>query len=234
MLRATPLLAVVAIAGFLAAAGLGSAPAPARSHPLRIGALHASFRTAICKTPKQKRCVKPRRVVAPTKTVTRVRTVTRSITTTQTTTTIQTATVTTTVQAGPPPPRVGQYAGRTQNGNQIHFVVGGTAGALTLNALSVDEVDATCTLAAQGGITGYLTIYDVSFPDTLPVDAGGHFAGAASETWDDGSYLTISIAGDVVGSQGGGTMSTNGKLSDGEGNFWDCATGQTTWFAAGA
>jgi hypothetical protein len=232
MLRTAPLLLVVAVAGVLAAGGLGSAPAPA--HPLRLGTLHTSFRTAICKTPRQTKCVKPKPLAPRTRTVTHQRTLTIARTTTETVTTTQTQTVTTTVQGGPPAPRVGQFAGRTQNGNQIRFVVGGGAGALTVSDVSILEIDATCVLPSQGNLVGALTLYDVSFVDTLPMDAGGHFAGSASASWSDGSHLTISIAGDALGAQAGGTLSTTGKLSDGEGNFWDCTTGQTTWSAFGA
>jgi hypothetical protein len=227
MLRLTPVLGVLALAGILAGGSFGSAGAS--GHALRVAGVRASFHTADCKPKQKTRCVKPKPETPRTVTVTRhvVSTVTRTETNVQTATTTQTVTVTAPAPAAQP--ASGTYSGYTQNFGTVSFVVGGTPGALQVQQVGIDEVDATCTYSVDGSVA-HLTIYDVSFPDPSPLDAAGRFSASGTAKWDNGDSLTVTFAGTVgTNYTASGTVSSLGKFSDSDG-VWTC-TNSAVWKA---
>jgi hypothetical protein len=228
MLKAASILIVLAGAGVVAGGSLGSAPA--RQHALRIGALHASFKTVICKPKQKKHCVKPKPAPVRTRTVTATVTQTVATTVTQTVTTTQTVTVTVTPSTTP---KVGQYVGRTSNNNTIRFAVAGGPTVFTVANLSIDEVDSTCTSTASPGSVAHLTVYNSSFADAFTLDASGHFSGTATETFDNGDYITVSVGGAVTSGQASGSISSVSLLHDTQNKPWKCSNTQATWTASG-
>jgi hypothetical protein len=231
MIKAATLLVLLLFAGIAAAGGMGSAPAP--SHPLHFGALRASFHTVIC-TPKRKtHCVKPKKQAVKTRTVTVVRQ--HTVTETATTTTVQTVTATQTqvVTAAAPAATLlpGPYSGLTQNFGSLSFVVAGSAGAFVVQQIGINEVDATCILSSTEAI-GHLAIYNVSFPDPSPLDAGGRFSASGTAKYTNGDSLTVTFSGTIAtNGNASGTVASSGNLSAGSGNHWACDS-SSKWTAA--